>query len=408
MSAATAPVASRTAICRSASSAAWAARRTSVVGGAAAGEPGEQRVARGRGGCGPAPRRRRPPAGRSAPPGRRRGCRRRRRCRARRSRGPAPGRRRSLRLGRPAQLADARRPGARAWRSPARSAARSGSALGERVAAEHDRGAGRQRREQPGDRSGLGGHLRVDQHPVVRADARAGRPARRPASTRPPRVSSQPAHAAAPAPRGRAARTARTGRRPCAPRGRSRGPGRRTRPCPAPRGCRDSPSSSASPVASSRAASRSCGGQDDVHAVEPAVVLGGGVQHGRTAAPDAEQHRRGLPVHRQGDGDGAARADVELVLEQVGRLGHPVVQRRRRRAPRARRWSRRSGSAAAGPGRGPGRRRAGRPGRSEAWPQDRRSPGRWRRESRAPAPVSGWLLVGGSPSARAFCAATGS
>jgi hypothetical protein len=39
------------------------------------------------------------------------------------------------------------------------------------------------------------------------------------------------------------------------------------------------------------------GGQDDVDAGEPAVVLGGAVEDRRPAAPDAEQDRGGLPVN---------------------------------------------------------------------------------------------------------------
>jgi hypothetical protein len=67
-------------------------------------------------------------------------------------------------------------------------------------------------------------------------------------------------------------------------------------------------------------------GQDDVDAGERALVLGGGVQDGAAAAPRGQQHRGGLPVHRQGHRHQAADGDVELVLEQVGRLGHPVGQ----------------------------------------------------------------------------------
>jgi hypothetical protein len=72
------------------------------------------------------------------------------------------------------------------------------------------------------------------------------------------------------------------------------------------------------------------GSEDDVDTGQSAVVLGCGVQDRRSAAPGAQQHRGGLPVHGKGDRDGAAGSDVELVLEQVGGLGHPVVQRRGR------------------------------------------------------------------------------
>ena len=192
-------------------------------------------------------------------------------------------------------------------------------------------GTGPARRPPPAARAARP-PARPRRDPLVDQDAVAGAMPSRPAapsrSPPAPRASARRPPTTRPRRRGPGAAGGRRRRRGRGPPARSRGPVRRSRACPcragaargrAARPARAPPAPAAGPARPGRRRPR-----------QPAVVLGGGVQHGGPAAPHAEEHRGGLPVHRQGDRDGAARADVELVLQQVGRLGHPVGQRGRR------------------------------------------------------------------------------
>jgi hypothetical protein len=63
------------------------------------------------------------------------------------------------------------------------------------------------------------------------------------------------------------------------------------------------------------------GGEEHVHVAR-------GVDHGQLGRPAAEQHGGGLPVRREQHRGRVAGGEGDLVDEQVGRLGHPVRQRR--------------------------------------------------------------------------------
>ena len=124
------------------------------------------------------------------------------------------------------------------------------------------------------------------------------------------------------------------------------------------------------PNASSESATTPPAGLGGQRQVDPAGVAEHPLRgrrvgdHLGAAPPRRQQDGRRLPVRRQQHGQRRARLDVALVAEQVRGLRRPVRGRGRPTARPARRWRRRSRSAAGG--RRSGRRGRGRAGRRSA------------------------------------------